>query len=74
MKSTRLIPHLGIVATKSAEILHADSLLSLLSYAKAGLYQFRIEYKPKSLEPLINGDLGIIVATKSAEILQDGSL
>ncbi len=45
-----------------------------MAYAKAGIGQFRIrpEYEHESSESLIGGDLGI-VATKSAEALQDGS-
>ncbi len=74
MKSTRVIAYLGIVKIKSVEILQGDSLLlCLLGYEKSGFISFiSDEYKPKSPEPLISGDLGN-VAVKSAEILQRGS-
>ncbi len=50
MKSTRVIAYLGIVETKSAEILQGDSLLCLLAYAKAEFYQFRIRQESNQIK------------------------
>ncbi len=46
----------------------------LLDCAKAGLDQFRmrLKYEPESLEPLINGDLGV-ATTKTDETLHGDS-